>query len=158
MKRKIVWGGAVLVIAAVLAYFLWPMPLGEVLPEDGTIAAAYHHAGLDGDGNTFIAQDSTQLAPDSAEAQRVHAILDSYTYHRSWRTPFSSVERGISTGLGDAGDSILLHGGRQGIQISDTSLILIGDQVYRVGYWGDSQGAALTAQLMDVLQNAAHLD
>ena len=40
MKRKIVWGGAVLVIAAVLAYFLWPMPLGEVLPEDGTIAAA----------------------------------------------------------------------------------------------------------------------
>ena len=33
MKRKIVWGGVVLVIAAVLAYFLWPMPLGEVLPE-----------------------------------------------------------------------------------------------------------------------------
>lgn len=147
-----------LAIAAVLAYFLWPMPLGEVLPEDGTIAAAYHHAGLDGDGNTFIAPDSTQLAPDSAEAQQVHAILDSYTYHRSWRTPFSSVERGISTGLGDAGDSILLHGGRQGIQISGTSLILIGDQVYRIGYWGDSQGAALTAQLMDVLQNAAHLD
>ena len=41
MKRKIAGGGAVLVIAAVLAYFLWPMPLGEVLPEDGIIAAAY---------------------------------------------------------------------------------------------------------------------
>ena len=158
MKRKIVWGGAVLVIAAVLAYFLWPMPLGEVLPEDGTIAAAYNHAGLDGNGNTFIAQDSTQLAPDSAEAQQIHAILDSYTYHRSWRTPFSSMERGISTGLGDAGDGILLHVDGRGIQISGTSLILIGDQVYRIGYWGDRQGAELTAQLMAVLQGAAQPD
>nr|WP_295949742.1 hypothetical protein [uncultured Agathobaculum sp.] len=158
MKRKIVWGGAVLVIAAVLAYFLWPMPLGEVLPEDGTIAAAYNHAGLDGNGNTFITQDSMQLAPDSAEAQQIHAILDSYTYHRSWRTPFSSMERGIPIGLGDAGDGILLHVDGRGIQISGTSLILIGEHVYRIGYWGDRQGAELTAQLMAVLQGAAQPD
>ena len=158
MKRKIVWGGAVLVIAAVLAYFLWPMPLGEVLPEDGTIAAAYNHAGLDGNGNTFITQDSMQLAPDSAEAQQIHAILDSYTYHRSWRTPFSSMERGIPIGLGDAGDGILLHVDGRGIQISGTSLILIGEHVYRIGYWGDRQGAELTAQLMAVLQDAAQPD
>ena len=158
MKRKIVWGGAVLVIAAVLAYFLWPMPLGEVLPEDGTIAAAYNHAGLDGNGNTFITQDSMQLAPDSAEAQQIHAILDSYTYHRSWRTPFSSMERGIPIGLGDAGDGILLHVDGRGIQISGTSLILIGEHVYRTGYWGDRQGAELTAQLMAVLQGAAQPD
>ena len=158
MKRKIVWGGAVLAIAAVLAYFLWPMPLGEVLPEDGTIAAAYNHAGLDGNGNTFITQDSMQLAPDSAEAQQIHAILDSYTYHRSWRTPFSSMERGIPIGLGDAGDGILLHVDGRGIQISGTSLILIGEHVYRIGYWGDRQGAELTAQLMAVLQGAAQPD
>ena len=158
MKRKIVWGGAVLVIAAVLAYFLWPMPLGEVLPEDGTIAAAYNHAGLDGNGNTFITQDSMQLAPDSAEVQQIHAILDSYTYHRSWRTPFSSMERGIPIGLGDAGDGILLHVDGRGIQISGTSLILIGEHVYRIGYWGDRQGAELTAQLMAVLQGAAQPD
>ena len=158
MKRKIVWGGTVLVIAAVLAYFLWPMPLGEVLPEDGTIAAAYNHAGLDGNGNTFITQDSMQLAPDSAEAQQIHAILDSYTYHRSWRTPFSSMERGIPIGLGDAGDGILLHVDGRGIQISGTSLILIGEHVYRIGYWGDRQGAELTAQLMAVLQGAAQPD
>ena len=37
MKRKIVWGGVVLVIAAVLVYLLWLMPLGEVLPEEETI-------------------------------------------------------------------------------------------------------------------------
>lgn len=158
MKRKIVWGGAVLVIAAVLAYFLWPMPLGEVLPEDGTIAVAYDQTGLDGNGNTFITPDSIQLALDSAAAQQIHAILDGYTYHRSWRTPFNSMERGISTGLGDAGDSILLHVDGQGIQISGTSLILVGDQLYRIGYWGDSEGAALTAQLMDVLQNTVQPD
>ena len=158
MKRKIVWGGTVLVIAAVLAYFLWPMPLGEVLPEDGTIAAAYNHAGLDGNGNTFITQDSMQLAPDSAEAQQIHAIVDSYTYHRGWRTPFSSMGRGIPIGLGEAGDGILLHVDGRGIQISGTSLILIGEHVYRIGYWGDRQGAELTAQLMAVLQGAAQPD
>lgn len=151
-------GGAVLVIAAVLAYFLWPMPLGEVLPEDGTITAAYSHAGLDRNGNTFTAQDSVQLAPGSAEAQQIHTILDGYTYHRSWRTPFSSVEHGISTGLGDAGDSILLYVDGQRIQLSGTSLILVGDQLSRIGCWGDREGAALTAQLMDVLQNTAQRD
>ena len=68
MKRKIVWGGAVLVIVAVLAYFLWPMPLGEVLPEEETINVVYIKHILTENGEALQVSTDYQLDAGSEQA------------------------------------------------------------------------------------------
>ena len=76
MKRKVVWGGAVLVIAAVLAYFLWPMPLGEVLPEGETINIVYIKHILTENGEALQESTDYQLDVGSEQAAQLHAALE----------------------------------------------------------------------------------
>ena len=150
MKRKIVWGGAVLVIAAVLAYFLWPMPLGEVLPEGETINVVYVKHILPGNGE--VRQESTdyQLDADSEQAAQLRAALEGHTYHRTWGTILS--DNSIDGPDEWVGYSLHLDAGGKSISSMGNGTVLINGCVYRVGYWGNQADLAWMEAVCAVLE------
>ena len=149
MKRKIVWGGAVLVIAAVLAYFLWPMPLGEVLPEGETINVVYVKHILPGNGEVRQESADYQLDADSEQAAQLRAALEGYTYHRTWGTILS--DNSIDGPDEWVGYTLQLFAGDKSISSMGSGKVLINGCVYRVGYWGNQADLAWMEAVCAVL-------
>lgn len=149
MKRKIVWGGAVLVIATVLAYFLWPMPLGEVLPEGETIQAVHIQLILTENGEALQESTDYQLDAGSEQAAQLRAVLDGYTYHRTWGTLWGANSIG---GSGEGADySLHLYAGEKDIASMGCGSVLINGRAYRVGYWGNQTDLAWMEEVCAVL-------
>ena len=149
MKRKIVWGGAVLVIAAVLAYFLWPMPLGEVLPEGEIINIVYIKHILTENGEALQESTDYQLDVGSEQAAQLHAALEGYTYHRTWGTILS--DNSIDGADEWAGYTLQLFAGDKSISSMGSGTVLINGCVHRVGYWGNQTDLAWMEEVCAVL-------
>ena len=149
MKRKIVWGGAVLVIAAVLVYFLWPMPLGEVLPEGEIINIVYIKHILTENGEALQESTDFQLDAGSEQAAQLRAALEGYTYHRTWGTILS--DNSIDGPDEWVGYSLHLDAGGKSISSMGNGTVLINGCVYRVGYWGNQTDLAWMEEVCAVL-------
>ena len=149
MKRKIVWGGAVLVIVAVLAYFLWPMPLGEVLPEEETINVVYIKHILTENGEALQESTDYQLDAGSEQAAQLRAALEDYTYHRTWGTIWKA--NSIDGPDEWVGYTLQLFAGDKSISSMGSGKVLINGCVYRVGYWGNQTDLAWMEEVCAVL-------
>ena len=149
MKRKIVWGGAVLVIAAVLAYFLWPMPLGEVLPEGEIINIVYIKHILTENGETLQESTDFQLDAGSEQAAQLRAVLEDYTYHRTWGTILKA--NSIDGADEWSGYTLQLFAGDKSISSMGCGKVLINGCVHRVGYWGNQMDLAWMEEVCAIL-------
>ena len=149
MKRKMVWGGAVLVIVAVLAYFLWPMPLGGVLPEEETINVVYIKHILTENGEALQESTDYQLDAGSEQAAQLRAALEDYTYHRTWGTIMKA--NSIDGPYECSGYTLQLVEGDKSISSMGSGKVLINGCVYRVGYWGNQTDLAWMEEVCAVL-------
>lgn len=144
MKKRIIVILIVTILIAFSIFLLLPYSLSSIAPDCTSITVTYIDNTLDLDYETKVFESGTE------EFAKIQSVLESYTYHRSFRTfsDDSSMEGNcagywlhIYLDTGD-GRKVIICGGTGGISIDG--------RIYRIGYWGDGQSLSWMNEIVDI--------
>ena len=96
------------------------------------------------------------FSPDSHEFLQIQQILSKYSYHRSFRTFFSS-DQSILMYNGDSGDRYYLdlYSGDSTILSGQSNEIKVNYKVYNVGYFGKDTAFSMMDEIKSILDASA---
>ena len=129
-----------LLVFALLLVYLWPISLGSRIPEDASLSITWVEFDVTppADGDVYSSLDnqvtSYLLEAGTEEREAFQDLLDGYTIHRTWSTPFPV------NGLNDSNGGFL-----EIIWVEDEQFIhqittgfagplMLDDHVYGLGY------------------------
>ena len=129
-----------ILVVALLIVYLWPISLGSRIPEGASLSITWVEFDVTppADGEVYSSLDnqvtSYLLEAGTEEREAFQDLLDGYTIHRSWRTPFPA------NGLNDSNGGFL-----EIIWVEDEQFIhqvttgfagplMIDNHVYGLGY------------------------
>lgn len=98
---------ASLVIILLLVVYLWPISLRSKVPEEKTLVISWHNMQVippeEGEVESTLNNDVTtwRLEAGTEERKAFQDLLNGYTIHRTWRTPFPA------NGLNDSNGGFL---------------------------------------------------
>ena len=143
---------AVLVICAVL-YMLNPISFDENLFKNNNVSIVYVDPTvktvLDNNGEPYSKAGSETKSYDfsreSTEFQQIKELFEKYSYHICFKTLINddSIEQ--------FSHCFTMQFGDQTINITDVPHIIVGGNVYRIGYFGSSKISELDSGLKDIL-------
>ena len=161
-RRKVF---CIVVVILLLVVFLWPISLGSRVPEDKDLVISWHqmdgippeegdvHASLNSDVTTYL------LEVGSEERSAFQDLLEGYTIHRTWRTPFPSDGlNGHSNGgylfISWTEDEQFVHQVVTGFD----RLVMVEDHVYSLGYLNQFLSLDMKERTLAFLGHCTPLD
>jgi len=91
---------------------------------------------------------------ESTEFQQIKKILEKYSYHICFNT-LKGIADTVTSGsasIYNNDQTILINTGKDVIMITNVPYIIVGGNVYRIGYFGNSKMSELFGELKDVLK------
>lgn len=143
---------AVLIICAVL-YMLNPISFDDNLFTNNNVSIAYVEPTVrtvfDNDGEPYSRADnetkSYNFSRESTEFQQIKELFEKHSYHICLKTLINA------DSIKQPSHSITMQFGDETIIITDVPYIIVGDNIYRIGYWGSSKISELDSGLKDIL-------
>lgn len=137
-RRKVL---CTVVVILLLVVYLWPISLGSRIPEDKDLVISWHEMDVippeEGEVQSTLNTEVTtyRLEVGSEERSAFQDLLNGYTIHRTWRTPFPSDGlNGHSNGgyllITWTEDEQFVHQVVTGFD----RLVMVEDHVYSLGY------------------------
>ena len=137
-RRKVL---CTVVVILLLVVYLWPISLGSRIPEDKDLVISWHEMDVippeEGEVQSTLNTEVTtyHLEVSSQERTAFQDLLNGYTIHRTWRTPFpSNGLNGHSNGgylfISWTEDEQFVHQVVTGFD----RLVMVEDHVYSLGY------------------------
>ena len=139
MKHRKIFGIAALLL--LLGVYLWPISLGSKIPEEKPLVITWTELSIlppaEGEPHSSLHNESTtyRLEAGTEERQAFQDLLDGYTIHRTWRTPFPA--NGLN---GHSNGGYLLITWTENEQFVHQvvtgfdRLLMVEDHVYSLGY------------------------
>ena len=129
------------VVLLLLVVYLWPISLGSKVPEDKDLVISWHELNVippeEGEVQSTLNNEVTtyRLEVGSQERTAFQDLLNGYTIHRTWRTPFpANGLNGHSNGgyllITWTEDEQFVHQVVTGFD----RLVMVEDHVYSLGY------------------------
>jgi hypothetical protein len=152
-KRCILYASivAVLTICAVL-YILNPISFDDNLFTNNNVAIAYSEpvvATVYDNGEPISKSDiktkQFNFNRESTEFQQIKELFDKYSYHICFKTLINADT------IEQLTHNITMQFGDQTIIITDVPYMIVGGNVYRIGYIGISKISELNVELKDIL-------
>ena len=90
-RRKVL---CTVVVILLLEVYLWPISLGSRVPAEETLVITWTELNIlppaEGETQSSLSNKSTtyRLETGTEERQAFQDLLNGYTIHRTWRTPF----------------------------------------------------------------------
>lgn len=139
MKHRKIFGIAVVLL--LLIVYLWPISLGSKIPEEKPLVITWTELNIlppaVGETHSSLHNESTtyRLEAGTEERQAFQDLLDGYTIHRTWRTPFPA--NGLN---GHSNGGYLLITWTENEQFVHQvvtgfdRLLMVEDHIYSLGY------------------------
>ena len=138
----------ILASICIAAYTFRPTSFSEDFFENKTLEVVYNATTFE-NGEVIHNTKQYKLNSDSPEFQQIKLIFKKYSYHNCFDTL-----KGGSIAMGSAWFYLSCEGDK--ILIGDVPNILVGNKIYRIGYWGSSEINALNVDLKDILNIEAN--
>ncbi len=137
-RRKVL---CTVVVILLLVVYMWPISLGSRIPEDKDLVISWHEMDVippeEGEIQSTLNNEVTtyRLEVGSQERTAFQDLLNGYTIHRTWRTPFpANGLNGHSNGgylfISWTEDEQFVHQVVTGFD----RLVMVEDHVYSLGY------------------------
>ena len=153
MAKKRFWGifTVVSIFVVIAGIFIWPFPIGDILPRDQDLIVIYNEVSTDGNGGS-----KTYIFPaDAEETKKIRHILSKYSYHRTLRTFFPGKSNNIAN---EAGYNLIIYApvdktkeGISHIITGGSGEIIVNGKVYRTGYFGNQTANLMIEEIKQVL-------
>ena len=139
MKHRNIFGIAVVLL--LLVVYLWPISLGSKIPEEKPLVITWTELSIlppaEGETHSSLHNESTtyRLEAGTEEREAFQDLLDGYSIHRTWRTPFPA--NGLN---GHSNGGYLLITWTESEQFVHQvvtgfdRLLMVEDHVYSLGY------------------------
>ena len=160
MKKKMILLASVLVLAiiAAISVLVWPLSFSNVISEKGDMRILVVEI------NDMIKYDNGQVneytrefvfSPDSAEYSQIRRILSKYSYHRSFRTLFSSDQSILVSKDKDDRYYLDLFSGESVILTGQTNEIKVNNKIYSIGYTGNDTAFSMMDEMKSIFDASA---
>ena len=161
-RRKVL---CTVVVILLLVVYLWPISLGSRIPEDKDLVISWHEMDVippeEGEVQSTLNTEVTtyRLETGTEERQAFQDILNGYTIHRTWRTPFPSDGlNGHSNGgyllITWTEDEQFVHQVVTGFDL----LVMVEDHVYSLGYLNQFLSLDMKERTLAFLGHCTPLD
>ena len=161
-RRKVF---CIVVVILLLVVFLWPISLGSRVPEDKDLVISWHQMDViqPEDGaveSTLNAEVTTwRLETGTEDREAFQDLLEGYTIHRTWRTPFpANGLNGHSNGgylfISWTEDEQFVHQVVTGFD----RLIMLDDHTYSLGYLDKHRSLDMKERTLAFLGHCTPLD
>ncbi|WP_295214606.1 hypothetical protein [Ruminococcus sp.] len=158
MKKKRRYIGIFIIMILFLlfcVYMIFPMSLGNHISENQALSAAVIVSHVTEKGKPDATSETYEVSPDSQEFEEITALLNTYTYHRNFRSliPLGNytMDRQTTTIILSSEDCCitLTDGGDLTIDKSTGT----GTRLYSIGYFGNGKAKQLCGEIQDILKN-----
>lgn len=160
MKKKMLILAVILalVIIIVVSVLVWPLSFSNVMSDKEDLRIVITEI------NDEIKYDNGQVnqytrefifRPDSAEFLQIRQILSRHSYHRSFRTYFSSDQSILLRKDENDRYNLDLYSGESTIFTGQTNEIKVNNKVYNIGYSGNGTAFSMTDELKSILDDFA---
>lgn len=152
-KRHVVYSTiVVMLIICTVLYCVNPISFNDNLFKNNNVSIVYVELNLKQgyyNGDQIVKTDDKtknfNFTRNSTEFQQIKKLLKKYSYHICFKTLINadSIEHIAYNFTMQFGDKTII--------IADVPYIIVGGNVYRIGYWGSSKISELDGELKDIL-------
>ncbi len=147
--KKLLWGGVVVAVAAVL---LWPIPFPSLETGD-EVSVTHSYFWIDKTehpGSLEQTHKNYLCSADPDTLVQLDAILSRYSYHRCLHTLFPFLAVG-----NDGSHQLLFHLAEDPIVLTNHRHLYVRERIYCLGYLGNSTAETLVQELLETLETAS---
>ena len=160
MKKKAVLIASlfVVVIIAVVLVLVWPLSFSNIISgkEDLRIVIVEINDVIKyGNGQVNQYTREFVFSPDSTEFLQIQRILSRYSYHRSFRTFFSSDQSILVSKDKDDRYYLDLFSGESVILTGQTNEIKVNNKIYSIGYTGNDTAFSMMDEMKSIFDASA---